>query len=102
MAVRICDEESDNARTGTSVYERYRDAVAERNAVSGPYDAVAVLAGEPKADQENIQTAVAGRRGDGIGEFGPACGGWDEDFFTSIGTGRAASGSAGEEANAAG
>src|ERR1051326_7627402 len=45
MAIRICDEESDDARFGTGLYERYRDAVADGDALSGSYNAVAVLAG---------------------------------------------------------
>src|ERR1043166_402340 len=45
MAIRICDEESDDARFGTGVYERARDAVADGDAVSGSYNAVAILAG---------------------------------------------------------
>src|SRR6185369_1502930 len=102
MAVGIRDEESGNTGTGKSHDERHRDAVADGNAVSGPHDAVAVLAGQSQGDQEVIQETIADCGVDGNGEFGTACGRWDKDFFTGVGTGRFASGTAGKEVEAVG
>jgi len=97
VAVRLHDESTDNAAAGASEQERYRDVVVDGDERTGPHDVMEILARQPERNPKAVEAVVRNGGIAGYGGAGVACGGWDENIFTGVGTGRLASGSARKE-----
>src|SRR5262245_47132325 len=102
LAVRVRHENPDDAGAGAGLHGSGGDAMADGNAKAGPYDPMAVLAGQPESPAKGVQEAAGNCGGVEFHRHGGAGNRWDQDRVAGIGTAGLAPGSTGKDLEAVG